>query len=233
MGTWGKTRPLVLGHRGASAQARENTVEAFAAALEAGADGVELDVRATADGRLAVHHDATVAGVGLIAETTSDRLPAWVPDLGRALDACAGMGVNIEIKANPTEPDAATAPWLAEQVAELVTVRGLEAWVVVSSFAMATIDRVREVAPLVPTGWLTTGGFDQHRAVGQAADHGHAALHPHCSAVTPEVVEAAHAAGLALSTWTVDDPAELRRLASWGVDAVITNDPALALATLR
>ncbi|HUQ40684.1 MAG TPA: glycerophosphodiester phosphodiesterase [Acidimicrobiales bacterium] len=223
----------MLGHRGDRAHHPDNSAAAFTAALEAGADGVELDVRATADGRLAVHHDAAIEGLGVIAELSREALPPGILDLVAALDTCAGMGVNIEIKANPTEPDAATAPWLAEQVVELVTTRGLEAWVVVSSFSLATIDRVHELAPAIPTGWLTAHGYDHTKAVGTAADRGHVALHPYFTGVTEELVAAAHEAGLALATWTVDDPDTLRRFAAWGVDAVICDDPAAALAVLR
>ena len=88
---------LVLGHRGAPGLAQENTIAAFVAAARLGADGVELDVRRTADGALVVHHDAAIADVGTIAQLTVHDLPEHVPLLDAALDACFGMLVNIEI----------------------------------------------------------------------------------------------------------------------------------------
>jgi len=85
----------ILGHRGASDHARENTLEAFVVARRLGADGVELDVRETADGALAVHHDAAIPGLGPVADLTVAQLPAYVPLLDAALEACEGMVVNV------------------------------------------------------------------------------------------------------------------------------------------
>lgn len=85
---------LVVAHRGASAaHPPGNTLEAFRAAIALGADWVELDVRPTADGRLAVQHDAELADGRTIAAVDAAALPGWVPLLDAALDACAGMGV--------------------------------------------------------------------------------------------------------------------------------------------
>src|SRR6478735_8478443 len=103
------SRPLVLAHRGASAQAPQNTLEAFALARTLGADGVELDVRHTADDMLVVHHDPDAEGIGLLAgadfATVRAAQPA-LPTLAEALAQCEGMLVNVEIKCLPWEPDA-------------------------------------------------------------------------------------------------------------------------------
>ena len=80
----------VFAHRGSAQLARENTVAAFRAARALGADGIELDVRLTADGALVVHHDAELPGRGPIAELASSELPDWLPSLVEALDACRG-----------------------------------------------------------------------------------------------------------------------------------------------
>src|SRR4051794_26258624 len=104
-------RPLVLGHRGASHARPENTLAAFAKAREFGADGVELDVRRSADGQLVVHHDPQVEGFGIIYEhdfATLRTARPDVPTLAEALGACAGMIVNVEVKCLPWEPDADT-----------------------------------------------------------------------------------------------------------------------------
>src|SRR5439155_979681 len=88
-------------HRGANRLARENTLEAFARAIELGADGVELDVHRTADGALVVHHDAAAPGFGSIAEAPLGAVRAalpHVPTLDEALDTCVGSLVNIEVK---------------------------------------------------------------------------------------------------------------------------------------
>ena len=97
--------PMVIAHRGASAAHPENTVAAFVGARDAGADGVELDARRTADGHVIVHHDAQLPDGRVIVELAAAELPDHVPSLAEALDACAGMVVNIEIKNWPDDPD--------------------------------------------------------------------------------------------------------------------------------
>src|SRR4029078_7765283 len=94
----------IIAHRGASADYPENTVEAFRAAGPLGANWVELDVRRTADGAPAVHHDAQLrAGRAIVGAAAAD-LPESVPSLAQALDACRPLGVNVEIKNSPHDP---------------------------------------------------------------------------------------------------------------------------------
>lgn len=222
----------VWAHRGTTSAARENTLDAFGAARDAGADGVELDVRSTADGVLVVHHDSELDGRPL-AHLDAGELPWWLPTLEAALEACRGLSVDVEVKNLPTEvgydPDEATAV----AAAQLVTRLGLAADVVVSAFALATVDAARAAAPDVVTGWLTLAAFDQLEALDLAVAHGHRALHPRHEAVTPDLVAAARDRGLTVTAWTVDDPERIRELAAAGVDAVITNDVRAALAALR
>ena len=202
---------LILAHRGAHDQARENTLEAFRAAGPAGADGVELDVRQAADGVLVVHHDPDVDGIP-IAATPSTALPAWVPTLAEALGACGGLAVvDLEIKA--ADPAAVVAD------------TGGAANITVSSFHLPTLDAVSAASPGLPTAWLTLPGYDQHAALAAAAAAGHRCLAPPDPAVTAELVDAAHAAGVAVWVWTVNDPKRADQLARWGVDAVITDRP--------
>src|SRR6476659_4788906 len=156
-------RPLVLGHRGASAVAPENTVEAFTRARELGADGVELDVRRTADGVLVVHHDPEVEGVGLIVGAPFAGLRAArpeVPTLAEALDACRGLVVNAEVKCLPWEPDADTDGTVMRATVDAIA--AFEATpgtpkAVISSFALTAVDRARALVPEIATGWLTHG----------------------------------------------------------------------------
>src|SRR5262245_27082175 len=95
-------RPAVIAHRGASRAAPENTLEAFRLARSLGADAVELDVRRTRDGALAVHHDARLPDGQSVVDLSAAELPRSVPLLDAALDACAGMWVNVEIKNDPS-----------------------------------------------------------------------------------------------------------------------------------
>jgi glycerophosphoryl diester phosphodiesterase len=222
----------VLAHRGVATRARENTVEAFCEARRLGADGVELDVRRSADGAVVVHHDAVIAGHGAITSLSVARLPSYVPLLEAAVVACGELLVNIELKELPGEPGWDAGYPLAAMVADFVTERGLIDRVVVSSFELAAVDAVRRVEPGVATAWLTPGGFDQLEALDTVVSRGHAGLHPHHHSITPVLVDAARRAGIALTAWTVDDLADLHRMAGAGVDAIITNRVDLARRVL-
>ena len=210
--------PLILAHRGAhdpeTPGVRENTLDAFTAAASI-ADGVELDVRRTEAGALVVHHDRLPPVLG-----------DWVPTLAAALDACAGMRmVNVEIKA---EPDA--DPGVPAQVAAAVAGRPN---VFVSSFNLVALNAFHAAAPTVPTGWLTMGGYDQDDALAAAAAAGHRALNPPEASTTPALVANAHAAGLQLVVWTVNDADRMAELAALGVDVIVTDRPLLAATRLR
>ena len=233
----GPGRPLVLAHRGACRRARENTVEAFALARDLRADGVELDVRRTADGVCVVHHDAGVDGFGRFVERSfgevREALP-FVPTLDEALDACADLVVNVEVKCCAWEPDADPGRTVARHVVDVVTARDLFDRVVVSSFDVEHVDAVRAFDPRVVTALLTVGR-DPRDAAPFAAGRGHAWLHPDrvATLADPEAaVRAAADAGVRLDVWTVDHPDELRALAAAGVDALITNVPDVALEVL-
>lgn len=226
----------VWAHRGASAVEPENTVAAFLAAVRMGADGIELDVRRTADGALAVHHDAVLPDGRAVVEVDGDKLPAAVPLLDAALDAAGDLVVNIELKNLDGEVDFDPYQHLATAVADLVGQRGRQARVVVSSFTLAAIDRVRAVDPTIPTGFLCVLPPDDDlagRTVDRCRRSGYTALHPHHRGVTPRLVDLCRGAGLAVHTWTVDDPARVAALAALGVDAIVTNVPDVALHVLR
>ncbi len=226
-------KPRILGHRGASSVRQENTLEAFLLTRELGGDGVELDVRRTADGELAVHHDANLEDGRLIVELPAAQLPPYVPQLRDVLVACGDMYVNIEIKNVPIDADWDPGESVAAKVAALVAELGFTNRVIVSSFGLAAINAIRDVHPEIPTAWLTIPNYDQIRALETAIEHGHSALHPHYTVVTKELMDAATSAGVVVNTWTVDDPEEMQRVAGLGVASIVTNDVELAVATLR
>lgn len=225
-------RPLVIAHRGASQAAPENTVPAFRLARDLGADMVELDVRRTADGTLAVHHDPVLPDGRPLVELTRDQLPAAVPDLAEAVEACQGMGVNIEIKNWPEDPDFDPGESLAVAVADFIGRRGLHERVVVSSFHLPTIDRVRSLDPAISTAWLVVGFADLAAGLATLVGHGHGILHPHHRSVTEELLARCRDAGVLVNTWTLDDPDRMRELARWGIDGICTNVPDVARAAL-
>ncbi|MGZ6962730.1 MAG: glycerophosphodiester phosphodiesterase [Acidimicrobiia bacterium] len=233
------TRPLVLGPRGASRDAVENPHGAFAEARDQGADGVELDVHRSADGALVVHHDAAVDGFGILAEHALGEIRAAVPSiptLDEVFDCCAGMLVNVEVKNAPPDADFDPEERCAAAVVELVAARDLYDSVLVSSFHLPSIDRVHALDPDVPTGYLVVVDPLPLPALEIAHEHGHRALHPHLAALgeafAADAVARARELGIALNVWTVNDPAEIIRLASLGVDGIITDTPRIARQAL-
>ena len=193
---------------------------------------VELDVRRTRDNALVIHHDASISDLGAIVELWRDSLPAWVPTLEQAIEACAGMIVNIEVKSSPFDPDFDENRWVAGAVAETVGERDWADRVLVSSFDLVSVDRVRDVDEAIPTALLTLPGIDNHAAAAMAWDHGHRVLHPHDLAVTPGLVEHLHAEGMTVNVWTVDDPDRMRTLVDMAVDGICTNVPDVLVAVL-
>lgn len=226
------TATAVIAHRGASAVRRENTVEAFVEARRLGADMVELDVRRTRDDVLVIHHDASVPGLGPIVALRREALPPWVPTLDQAIEACAGMVVNIEVKSSPLDPDFDEGRWVAARVAERVGERDWRDRVLVSSFDLVSVDRVRTIDDAIPTALLTLPGIDTHEAAATALEHGHRVLHPHDLAVTPELVEHLHTRGVEVNVWTVDDPDRMWALVEMGVDGICTNVPDVLVRVL-
>lgn len=243
--------PTIVAHRGASSTHPENTVPSFQAAVALGAGVVELDARLTADGIVVVVHDPDVSrttdGAGLVHELTSEQvgalqagtfeIPATVPTLRRALEVLSGRAaVAIEIKNVPGEPafesDRESIVRAALDDLEAVAFEGP---VLVVSFNPHSIAAAKALAPSVATGFLTTELVDPREALAHAAEWGHDVLLPGSRSLIPAgegFVAEAHAAGVRVGTWTVDDAATVRMLLGWGVDAIASNDPAMALAEL-
>lgn len=218
----------MIAHRGASHDERENTVAAFARAAELGADAVELDVRRTRDGVLVVHHDAWLDDGRAIVSTDAADLPEHVPSLDAAIDACVGLWVNVEIKNDEAEPDFDAGDVIADDVVAALVGRGEPDRWLISSFRLATVDRVRAVDASLSTAWLVVGVPDG--AAAMLAERGHGAIHPWVGSLDRATVEACHASGLAVNTWTCDEAARMAELATWGVDGICTNVPDVALA---
>jgi glycerophosphoryl diester phosphodiesterase len=224
----------VIAHRGASHAERENTIDAFRRAVRMGSDAAELDVRRTNDGALVVHHNPVLPDGRVIAHVDAGDLPPWVPSLNDALDACAGMWVNVEIKNDPVEPDFDPMDVIADRtMAELIARDEHHRWLV-SSFRIETIDRCRAVADgmtlPIRTAWLTSAVPDG--VAPMLLERGHMALHPWVDVLTRQVVDDCHANGLQVNTWTCDDPDRMRELIEWGIDGICTNVPDVALTVI-
>ncbi|MGL4831376.1 MAG: glycerophosphodiester phosphodiesterase [Propionibacteriaceae bacterium] len=229
----------VWGHRGASGYAPENTVAAFELAAAMGADGVELDVQLSADGQVVVIHDETLDRTtnahGPVQDFTAAQLAAT--DTGRgagvplldevfALLKPTRLLINVELK-NSVE----LYPGMEQLVVDLIDAYDMQERVVVLSFNHYSLATVRELAPL-PLGVLSTDLM--YEPWQYAKTVGAAALHPHWKLLRLSgYVEQAHAAGLRVHPWTVNEPDDIAWVVAQGVDALITNYPDRALAAAR
>ncbi len=250
-------RVRVFAHRGGAALAPENTIVAFDQGLARGADGLELDVRLSRDGVAVVLHDATVDrttnGTGAVEDLTADELAGLdagcrfgapdgfpfrnrgigVPRLRDVLERYRGVPSIVELKVD--------APELARQAIADAHAAGASAHVVIGSFKQGVLDAARTREPAIPTSastdevrrlllrsrvWLTV-----HRP-------------PYRVLQVPEVragrrivsrrfVRAAHRAGLPVQVWTVNQEDDMRRLLGWGVDALISDRPDVAVRIVK
>ena len=243
-----QSRTMIVAHRGASAIEAENTLPAFEAALAAGADAVEFDVRLTSEGVPVVMHDPDVSrttdGAGLVRDMTLAEIKRLairtasggsteVPTLAEALSCLSGRAAaDIEIKNIPGEPDFDPD---RERVVEAIVAAldGAEDDVLLSSFNPFSLAKARELAPGVITGLLTGQGVDAGAAMGFARERGDAWILPFVEEVLgagDPFIEEAHGAGLLVGTWIVDDPDLAAALMLKGIDALATNDPARIVA---
>lgn len=235
----------ILGHRGASADFPENTLEAFEGAVRQGADGVELDVMRCATGELVVCHDERLdrlAGVPWEVATTPWRklktadvgsrlgfAPARIPLLEEVFELVPDdFVVNVELKCDVMDDRG-----LSVAVGRYLEERGLGSRVFVSSFNPLCLVRLARACPSLKRGFL----IDPERAWvpqvwGWLPIVAKTSVHPHFSACTPARVNAWHERGWQVAAWTVDDPDEARSLRAMGVEWLITNRPAAMRAAL-
>jgi len=225
-------RPLVVAHRGASHDRVENTVEAFAEARVQGAEWVELDVRLSADDVLMVHHDAHYTDGRLVREVRAADAPDHVPNLAEAFEACEGMGVNVEVKNLPGDPDHDASAMVCEAVAGLAVAYRPPELLLVSSFDITAVDRIRATDPSLPTAWLVAERQGTDLTLDRTVAHGHGAVNPWDELVDEHLVSASRDRGLDVFVWTVDDPGRMAELAEWGVDGIVTNRPGVARAVI-
>jgi glycerophosphoryl diester phosphodiesterase len=249
----GPDRPLVVGHRGASRWELENTLAAFALAAAQGADGVELDVSLCATGQAVVFHDDDLLRLArrperiealslpalrkVVLDRNGSKLnPAastpGIPTLDEALDACGPrLLVNVELKS--TGMFDRGLPRLVAEVSATLDRSGSAHRVLVSSFDPRAVGLWKQRRPDVPCALLMEDGgvaaFCKGLALPILAP---SAVHPEAILCRPDRVRSWHDGGYLVNAWTVDAPAELRALASAGVDGLITNDPAGTLAAL-
>ena len=242
----------MFAHRGGAALRPENTVVAFDHGLALGADGIELDVHLSRDGVVVVHHDATLErttdGHGPVAARTADELArldaghhfpdfrgraGGVPTLDEVLRRYREARFIIELKVND--------PVLARRAIDAI--RGADAVerAALGSFGTRVLRAAREYEPRIPTGasreetrlalyrswvrWPVRRPRYQEFQVPEMSGS--------TRVVSPRFVQHAHQAGVAVRVWTVNEEAEMRRLLDWGVDALISDRPDLAVQLVR
>ena len=236
----------VMAHRGYSGMYPENTLLAFRKAVEAGADGIELDVHKTADGVIVVHHDErvdrTTDGTGRICDLTFEELrrfnaaARWDGKFGfqpipTFEEYCAWAAeqtlfTNIEIKTDNT-----FYPNIEQEVWDMICKYGLQDRVMFSSFNHVTLLKLREIAPSVDVGALVLEeGMVRVRPGDYCRESGFQAWHPSAASLTDENVANCKAAGIAVNVWTVNDMLTLEKLCAWDCEGVITNFPGVAKA---
>ena len=216
------SRPLIIGHRGASAIAPENTLAAFEAAIAAGADGVEFDVRLASDGVPIVIHDDTLyrtAGVRHhVAGLSANQLNQYdVPSLAQVFELFQSneLLLCLEMKGQTLQ--------LVEACCRLIEQHRLRDRLVLSCFeqsaleAARSIDRTLRIAALFQSPFA----FIVERAIAIGASE--IALHHRL--VDERLVQKARLAGLEVVVWTVDDPTWVKRAQDIGLHALITNNP--------
>jgi glycerophosphoryl diester phosphodiesterase len=225
-------RPRVVAHRGASDDRPENTAAAFAEARLQGADWVELDVRLSADDVLMVNHNAHYADGRLVREVMACDAPDDTLNLAEALEACDGMGVNVEVKNLPGEPDHDASDLVCEAVAGLVAAYRPIDELLVSSFDISAVDRIRAAEPSLPTGWVVVERLGADLTLDRIVAHGHPTVCLWDALVDEAIIVSARERGLKVVVWTVDEPDRMTQLTDWAVDGIITNRPGEARAVI-
>ena len=240
-------RPILFAHRGSSRHAPENTLEAFTLAIQQGADGVELDAKLTADGKVAVLHDSTVDrttnGRGRIAFMTLAELRALdaggrfsekfrgarIPALEEVFEVIGKLGViNIELTNYSTPRDQ-----LVEKVCELVKKHNLQDRVLFSSFFAFNLRKAAHLLPEAPRGLLALSGWKGAWARSFGFMFGdYQASHPHITDVSIHQVSRVHQLKRRIHVWTVNTEEDVLRLKSWDVDGIFTDDPLMAARAL-
>jgi len=198
-----------IGHRGAKGHPPpENTIESFEKALSLGCDEIETDVWLADDGRLVIAHDRPGADTKLTLE--------------EVLAFCrAKLGVNVELKAEMSEK---AAQETGARVGKLLAERkDRDAYV--SSFWWAALEGCRVAGPAVRRAFIFADSPDRSSLMESARGMRLWALHPNRNYVTPEIVKAAHSAGVKMNVWTVNEPREIAQFAEWGVDGIMSDFP--------
>ena len=227
--------PLVYAHRGDRSRAEDNTLEAYRLAVEAGADGIELDVRRTVDGVLVMNHDDARPGFPPIVEMTFADIREQLPSMPTLIETLASVPqnvwLNVEIKNFPTEADFDEGRSTVVQVIETIIAHDTLDRILLSSFDPVTMQRAAQVSPEMLRAQLVRLPYGLDVAIAAALSQGAHAVNPelaHFSEDPLVTISSIHDAGLKAIVWRVELPEDIAMLFNIGVDGVITDDPAMA-----
>ncbi len=232
--------PQVIAHRGASADAPENTIYAFDKAMEIGADGIELDIQQTADGVLVVTHDLNLKRISgwnkKISQVTYEELKnldvgSWFDPMYQAARLMTleevfqftggDIFLNIELKSD------AVGERLEEKVVELIMQYGMENHCCVTSFSYQSLKKIKEQSPEIRTGFIMSYAYGNFYDL-EAAD----AFSIKSMFINQQVVSNAHQRGKEVYAWTVNTVPEMQRMLNLSVDHIITDKPELLKAQI-
>jgi glycerophosphoryl diester phosphodiesterase len=239
--------PVIFAHRGSSVHAPENTLAAFELAIRQGADAIELDAKLSLDQQVVVIHDQTVDrttnGTGDVRKHTLAQLRKLdagshfdiafrnepIPTLDEVFQSVGfGIYINVELTNYASPRDV-----LPEKTAELVKRYDLEKRVLFSSFNPIALIRIHKLLPEAPIGLLAlprwNGAWARSRLGGLIP---HQSLQPEVEDVNPSLVRRVHSSGRKVFVYTVNHVDTMRRLFSWKVDGIFTDDPVLARQVL-
>jgi glycerophosphoryl diester phosphodiesterase len=245
---------IIVAHRGASAQAPENTMEAFRLGVEAGADAIELDVHLTADGQLAVIHDETLERTtdrtGTIADQSMDEIRQ--ADAGATFSRAGDSGLPFAGRGLTVPTLDEVLAWLPDEIGLVVEIKARAAAdavvdavrdhdvktsgrLAVISFDEPAIERVRELDPGIRTGYLLVPTQPVEPALVWATEHGHVGVFPWEGDLGMDpmpILAQAHAFGREIGCYVVNDPERMRHLAACGIWGFVTDVPDVARQAL-
>lgn len=227
--------PLVYAHRGDRTRARDNTLEAYRLAIEAGADGVELDVRGTKDGVLILHHDDRDETVGVLGSVTFAEIrqaAPHIPTLREALDTLPGdRYINVEIKTEMSGAGLDSALTSVEKTIAEISEFDDPARILLSSFAPEVMKLAGQVGPEFLRGQLIRPPVSLKSGIALAVSLGMDAINLEFAYLRDETetsMKAISDAGLRAVVWGIDSPDDVAAMVAAGVAVIITDDPGMA-----
>ncbi|MFV1971080.1 MAG: glycerophosphodiester phosphodiesterase, partial [Acidimicrobiia bacterium] len=230
---------LVYAHRGDRSRAPDNTIEAYVLAVEAGADGIELDVRRTRDGVLIVHHDDRDPAIGILSSLdfrVLREMAPQVPTLREAMEVIPRhVFVNVEIKNIPGDAGFDEERSIVDETIDELRAYDEPTRILLSSFDPMSMQRAGDVGPEFLRGQLVRTPVPLDIGLSFAREFKMDAINPQYTLLrdnTTELMAQIREANLRTVVWDVNSAEEIEAIAAAGADAIITNDPRMARAVL-